>query len=627
MDELIEERPKAIRRSMTRPGLTLLFVGLCAWPYFRWFAHPSLFDDDFQRVGSLRRLTLGEALFRPFNEHMAPLFETISWLAWQSANHDVLNLPLAFQVSSYLAFIATVAMLALVVDRELRSLAATMVCIATFALSSVSAETVLWYSASSFEWSAAAMLGAWYSAIRSAESPGVRGRSAWLIGSSVASLAAPAFSAIGILAGPLATFRFLSNVDRPRSSVQWAGWSLVPMIGIVAYLLICHQFAYGPILVSSVHQNLDLKSALWAAVQAPAGVLIPSLFGQEILVRRIPGMILAGANLLGLMVGIVAAFRSRARALILSSLVLILGGYLATYATRTRSGDLAIFEVQRYHLFPSIGFSLLIAAISRPILRRFDSSKTLLLLCITSLTALLAIVQYPRMEAASARNFRYPDQPAALAATLRLEAVCDREGITLIQAMENLDPIQAPWFPKRGPFNPLLYLFGPGPKVSRTADVLVQSRLLTNLSIEDREVVCGGLNASRYRLAADFVDDRGSPTQAHRVGMKRMVSLGGNRYRAAGRGSRLDFEVEASAGSARSLILPDLQTRNDIEIWWAGDDDVWSSYRSVRWTADPSSPGIALDRLPHWRTDFVRKLRLVFREWGPVQVGAPRFVR
>ena len=93
------------------------FAATCGLPYLLWWAHPSLFDDDFLRVGGLRRSTLGESLFRPFNEHMAPLFETVTWLAWVGAGRRVSSTPLAFQVSSYLAFGATVALLAAWVGR------------------------------------------------------------------------------------------------------------------------------------------------------------------------------------------------------------------------------------------------------------------------------------------------------------------------------------------------------------------------------------------------------------------------------------------------------------------------------------------------------------------------------
>jgi hypothetical protein len=630
MDEPAEGRSRVSGPSIPTMGLALVFGVVCAWPYARWFAHPSLFDDDFQRAGSLRRSTLGEALFRPFNEHMAPLFETVSWLAWQASGRDILALPLAFQVSAYLAFALTVALFALVAWRELRSSTATLICVASFTLSAVSAETVLWYSASSFEWSAAAMLGAWLFAILGADSPGPRSRAGWLFASGLASLAAPAFSAIGILAGPLAILRFLATVDRPGTVGKWAGWSLLPIAGTVSYLLICQRFAYGSVLSSSVHQNLDLRAALWATAQAPSAVLVPALLGQNSLIRLVPGPVLAVASLSGLLVGLVGAIRSRARPLILGGLALIAGGYFATYATRARPGDLAIFEIQRYHLFPQIGISLLIAAMVRPLLSRFDRSATSSLLAATSLAVLLAIAQFPRMQAASERNFRYADQPRALAATLRLEAICDREGITLIQAMEALDPVQAPWFPKRGPFHPLLYLFANGPRVARLADLQVRSTLVANLSIGDREAFFGGLNATRYRLPDDFREDRGMSVTSRLVGSQRMISIVENQYQAGGRGSWLDFEVARSAGSARALVLPDLKARNDIEVWWAGEDGVWSFFRSVRWTADFRDPGatsgIALDRLPHWRPGFVRKVRLVFREWGPVAVGPPRFV-
>ena len=141
-------------------GLGASFVLLCAWPYLGWIEHPSLYHDDFMRAESLRNSSLGEALFRPFNEHMAPLFETVSYLSWLAGGRRVAALPSAFLVASFVAFGATVGMLGALIRRETGSRTSALVAVALFTLSSVSAETVLWYSASSFQWAAAASLAA-----------------------------------------------------------------------------------------------------------------------------------------------------------------------------------------------------------------------------------------------------------------------------------------------------------------------------------------------------------------------------------------------------------------------------------------------------------------------------------
>ncbi len=627
MNEPVDPQKDPVGGSNFVLPLAVIFATLCVWPYARWFAHPSLFDDDLLRVGSLRRSTLGESLFRPFNEHMAPLFEVVSRLAWIAAGRQVSTVALTYQVSCFLAFTLTTLLLASVIQRELRSRTVTLIGVAAFALSAVSAETVLWFSASSFEWSALAVLGAWYGVIRGQDASGRTSRVGWLAGSVLASLAAPAFSAIGILAGPIAAVRGLATVDRAKPVARWLVQSLAPLIGTAIYLLICHQFAYGQILSSSVRRNLDPIAALLATLLAPSGLLIPALVGQASLLRTVPGFVLAAASIAGLLACLGLAWRSRDRGLILGGLSLIVGGYLATYATRARPGDLSIFEIQRYHLFPQLGLVLLLASSVRPIVSRFDRSWFSSLAGAVALAGLLAVGQYPLMQAASDRQFRYPDQPRAIAATLRLEAACDELGVTQIQALNAIDPVQVPWFPKRGPFHPMLHLFGPGPVQTGCPEDRVRASLIARLTIEDREAIFGGLNATNYRLTEAQIAAE-TLAGSRLIPSERMVSPGPDSYRASGRGSMLEFELDPDDGPISGLILPGLRARNDVEIWWTDDPAVWTITRSVRWTPDPTGlAAIDVARLPHWRPNFVRRVRVYFREWGPVELGPPRFAR
>ncbi len=609
-------------------GLALVFGTLCAWPYVRWMDAPSLHDDDFDRVGGLRRSTLAESLFRPFNEHMAPLFEVVSWLSWQASGRQVLNVSRAFEVSSFLAMAATVSFLVAVLWQELRSATSTLIGLTVFALSAVSAETVLWYSASSFTWSASATLAAWLCASLASSATRRSSTAIWLILSAMASLAAPAFSAIGLLAGPMGSLRFGLNFDRPFSSLRQCGGMIVPMVGTLTYLLICQQFAYGPVISSSVRQHLEVQAALLATIEAPAAVLLPGLVGQGSLARRVSGPILAATGMTLLLAGLGVGLRSRRRPFLLSALALVLGGYLAAYATRARPGDLSIFEIQRYHLFPQIGIAMLVAACARPLVARFDKTFTSTLLTAVGFAAILAVVQYPRMQAETERRFRDPDQPSILAATLRLEAICLREGITLDQLIPTLDPIRAPWYPRRISFNPLLHLLSSNLKEPRIDENQVRSVLLNSLSMDDREAIFGGLDANRYRVSeAELREPRGETCKF--VKSERMVRTVENQFRAEGRGSFLEFEAGPTAGSARSLILPHLSAQNEIEIWWAGADGDWTHSRSVRYLPDRDHPGstvgFALDRWPHWRKGYVRKVRLIFREWGQITVEPPRF--
>ena len=435
-------------------ALAATWAAICGWPYYRWTADPSLFYDDFNRVGSLRRSTLGEALFRPFNEHMAPLFELTSWLAWQGGGRQILTIPWAFMVASYLAFGATVVLLAAVIRREVRSTTTTLVAITFFTLSSVSAETVLLYSASSFQWAASATLAAWLAASMAVEAPSRRVRAAWLAASAASALTAPAFCAIGMLAGPFATLRILASINRPVPFLRRLAWSIVPPAGTAAYLVLCEQFRYRELLSASVQHHFEPWSALWAMLRAPTAVLVPSLFGLPNLSRTIPDPILAGMTLIGLGGSLAWAWRSPRRPLILGGLALIVGGYLSTYATRASPENIWILGVQRYHLIPQVGLIFLLAALTAARLSRLDPNIGRALVATVGLAAVLAVPQYPRMKEVTDHWYRYPDQARALAATVRLEAICDREGITLEQSMRTLEPIQTRWFPRESPFNP-----------------------------------------------------------------------------------------------------------------------------------------------------------------------------
>jgi hypothetical protein len=76
------ERPARGRRAWTILG-SVAFVGLCLGPHLDRLGHPSLFTDDVTRIRDLQTRPLGQLLFRPIQEHMAPLFELVSWATWQ----------------------------------------------------------------------------------------------------------------------------------------------------------------------------------------------------------------------------------------------------------------------------------------------------------------------------------------------------------------------------------------------------------------------------------------------------------------------------------------------------------------------------------------------------------------
>ncbi len=611
-------QPRSIGRLAPVALLGAAYVACCTWPYLRWWADPILFDDDLVRVGGLRRSGLSGSLFRPFNEHMAPLFEVVSWAAWRAAGREVLAVASTFRVASFVARAATAAMLGLVVGREARSTAAPLAALALFSLSSVSAETVLWYSASSFEWAAAASMLAWYAAARS-ESASIRAGRGWLVVAASASAAAPAFSAIGILAGPLASLRAVSGVEGVGGLRGRIARAPIPWFGTAAYLGVCACFRYKEVVGESVGRNLDLTSALWAAVRAPALVLLPGLVGSPSLAGRMPDPVAAALTISGLIASLAWAVRSRQRPLILGGLAWIAGGYLAAYATRARAGDVWVFAIGRYHLFPQIGLIWLVAAGLGPRLWPLNARPIARMAGAGGLAAALLWVQGPGMREA-VRPFRDPEQPRALAAAARLEAIWGREGFTLAQAMGALDPIRARWFPRPVPFQPLLYLFPQGPAVATRPDAEVRPALVAGLSPEDREAIFGGMEATRHRLAGPSAPAPGA-TVARPRSSSGMTPIGVDRYEAAGGDSCLDFDLGPGASRPRYLTIG---VDRPVEVWWAGDSEGWSRGRSVAWAGGPGEAVVPLEALPHWRAGCVTRLRVVARRQGPISVSPPR---
>lgn len=245
------------------------FAAICLGPHLHRLGHPSLFTDDVYRIGDLQTKPLKALLFRPFEEHMAPLFEVVSWVTWHSAGQRLVHAPLAFTLMSYVPFVLSLWMLGLLVHRELGSLGTALVAVAAYCLSSLHAEVVYWYSASSFSW---ALLFTLVTLLCLA--PKARQKGQWNLGwSALAAALAPAFSAIGLLAGPLGAIRVAASSDgTARRGVRTA--ALTPVLGTLLYLAVCSVFRYHDVLASSLEKKIDLGSGLAYALCAPTNVLV-----------------------------------------------------------------------------------------------------------------------------------------------------------------------------------------------------------------------------------------------------------------------------------------------------------------------------------------------------------------
>jgi hypothetical protein len=102
-----------------------------------------------------------------------------------------------------------------------------------------------------------------------------------------------------------------------------------------------------------------------------------------------------------------------------------------------------------------------------------------------------------------------------------------------------------------------------------------------------------------------------------------------------GRPSHLEFQwsdlQSDPRGCARFLCITSEAREKAMEIWWPDRAGRWSETRSVRWQPDSARPAqhwtLPLDRLPHWDPSGVPRIRLIFREVGPLAVEVPRLLR
>jgi hypothetical protein len=605
--------------------LATAYVALCLYPHLLRLGHPSLYCDDVARVGQLQVLPLGRLLFLPFNEHMAPLFNVVSWVAWRLAGRRLVHMPLALTLASLVPFALCLAALGLLVRRAFGSTTAALGAVAALNLSSLYVEVFWWYSASSFAW---ALL--WTLVVLLALGRG--GRAGW-VGAAVAAMLAPACSAIGLLAGPAGAVRALAAADRPSRRDRLAGASAA-MAGTLLYLAVCSLFRYRDVLADSVRTKGDLGAGLRAAARAPVVVLVPELFGVREAYRWTPPRLDLALAGVALVAALAWARRSRNRPWVLVGLVLILGGYALTYCVRAEFGRPWIFVVQRYHLFPQVGLLLLLAAALAPRLRRLDARPARGLAAATGLAVLLLAAHLGEMKA-RARALRFPDQARTLAALERLAATCTRLGITRDQALYVLDPVRPHWFPIE-PFSALMML-APTVEAPRVAGPLVRPTLLAALPPADREALFGGMDASAYLRPAAVQPGAETVAVGRLVGSFRVRAAGPDGpFESEGWPAYLEFEMsnfrsEIPGAGAHVLSLPGGATGQEMEVWWAPAGGRWSEARSIHLRPDPRRSAAAwtvpLDTLPHWDPERARRLRVLFHMPGPIAAGTPKLLR
>lgn len=601
-----------------RPGLVpaLVVIGLCLVPVGSRLRHPSLYSDDVVRIAQLRGASsLGSILFAPFNEHMAPAFQLVSWLTWKGAGEDLTRAPLAFSIAAAVPHLLCLAMLGALVRRETGSGPAALVATATLGVSGAITETHAWYSASSFSWALLGTLAALGASGRAA-SPGTSAgrRWAWIGAAAVAAFLAPAGSGIGLIAGPVAALRLLAATG---ASVGVG----MPMLGTLAYLGVCLPFRLGAILARSAAANVDGLAALRNVARAPAHVLLPSLIGLRNQEETIPVEVAIAATvlLLALVLSWAAQDPSR-RPMIACGLGLIVGGYTLAFGLRSAAGSGVGIGVLRYQLVPMAGLAILVGSglgSSGWLARRPGRGFALA----AGLGGALFAAQFGTIRE-NVRFYRWPEQPATLAAVERLGAACRREGITRAQCLASLPPVRKAWFDHDG--TNALETLPPAALAARLTDAEARRVVLETLGPSGREALCGGMEVDPEPPSGGGTVAVATPVRSFAVEETGRVDL----RSATGFASFLEFDLSADLAGARVLVVP---ATGPVEVWWSDEAGRYSEGRSVRWrvarSAEPADGAVPLADLPHWDSARVRRVRVVPRRAGILAAGPPRLLR
>ena len=614
---------------------TSALLAVCLGPYLVRLGSPSLYADDVARVEQLQTIPVGTLLFLPFNEHMAPLFQGVSWLTWQIAGRSLANAPLAFTLASFLPLIPALGLLARLVRRETGSATTAATCVASFSISWLAIETVYWYSASSFLWALVATEVAWLGSAAAVSAERTSGRWKGIGIATLGAALAPAFSAIGLLAGPIAALRVLAEPSGRLGPVSYRARLTAlaaPIAGTSLYLAVCAAFRYHAVLASSLERNINIGPGLLATFRAPVEVLLPALIGIEPDPASGAWRILAIA--LSLTIGATLLWRAWRkppdRPLVLGGLALVVGGHALVFCARADEPGHSVLQTQRYHLFPMLGLVLLLAPFLKRVLARFDVKPAIGIWVATAVAAVLLVTHFQEMRG-RARFLRYPDQVRTLAALDRLGSLCKSLGVTRARAIAALDPIETEWTPPGYSALVMLPACAPFPILP---DALVKPVLLAALSASERRSICGGMDATPYLQTTGAADTRQSVATGRPIRLFRVRRAADGRYDAEGWPSFVEFEMTRDGSDpspARAIELSAEVPAGTTEVWWKAERGRWSETRSVRLKSGPASPhqtwSLPLDRLPHWDPSEASRIRLLFHKPGRVGAAGPRLLR
>jgi hypothetical protein len=346
-------------------GVFLPFLVACGaflLLYVRSFVGPTIFYDDFQILAqSWTWQRTCDGLWVPQNEHAMPLGRLFCF-ALEALAGRLPMLPFVTCLVGPLALLLALPLIYVFVRREMGQPFYAVLVVVLFAVTTVYHQAVWWFAASFAILALDTMLLGLLAAQRWRQT----GRGLYLDLAMLACLLAPAWFALGILAGPLCCLYLLlpAAVQSGSARRTYRHWSLLPLAGTALFLAISLPRTAEAILHASHYGNQTAVQAFHPLIglEYTARSLVDNLLLGLVGVSGFVSPLWCVALMLALTaaVGIWWWRQAPDHRLMLLGLGLIGSTYLLCYSAR------ALWEYERmvdpafarYHLLPHLGLVL-----------------------------------------------------------------------------------------------------------------------------------------------------------------------------------------------------------------------------------------------------------------------------
>ena len=653
-EETAPSSRKTLRNRIASPAL-LVFALVISLPMLERILYPTIFLDDVIRVVRLIERPMPGLLFAPFYEHVAPLFELVTWITWQIIGRKLEFVALGFSVASVLPWALALILLDRWLVRETGSRTASLIVVAAVAMSPLAMQTAWFFSASSFSWALAGILIALIGVCGMSQRPA---RSlVWIM---VGTAMAPAGTSLGLLATPLAILR--GFVDRKASRRAKVLMTVAAVVGLCSYAGAC-RLAQVDLLspIRGQHGGLrdamtgaqlsnsgkmDILFGLKYAITLPAQLLLPSSLGlpSSWCATAQPSGFGWAAGILLLLaltaLAIWAGAKWNRNLLIVGAGMIYLGYAMAFIA---RAGDVkneptarfVYFICSRYHVLPLFGLaavSCALLAALRPV-RRCDIRPGLSAVLGSLVGLLLLAIHYPELVDNWSFYMDHPDQCRTLSALQRVGSVARDEGLTRAQLVRISAPIARRWcagiLPNRPMGFPLMMLVeAPNETATPRTDEEARGLLRDRLTPPERAAL-GSAACAPFGPGLPGGDAR-TLAVAKLAGLNQIQETRPGHYRRPLAPGSMVFQFDRTS-DARFLVLPGLVTDQDLAIHFCDPTGCWRPALSFYWLHAQKPDGAAvvdLSTMIHLWGRPITQMAIHLSQPGEIVLeGPPRLLR